>query len=390
MTRVEKRFVALLASVVVIQAVGFGFMHFFGERTAEPDGSGEPLLTQPDDLQFPPPLVEWHTIEGPSGELSVPRFPPNTQVTDFPMLDVPQHVPENGILPPTKRERTFSYSANSAGIRGSRDFTPEPPPGVFRIGVLGTGVTFGLGVDDDEVFTAQLQALLDDKPVAGKQFEVLNFGRPGMCVRDAKLTLEYWSSLFRCDLWIVLLGVNDSLPCFNVSLDEYSRSWQELLDHLATLGGPVVLTIEPVNTFYPWLHLYKTYDKAMRQLVGNRFPVIDLSSHLDCYEREDGLRLEVTGDTQQLVRYEQGTPHVEFAVEYHHPGPDSPSVPKALFDFLDGTQLRLRTFLTDVHLNEFGHQVVAGALYKVVDAVVSGRKPALTSRPECRVFEPED
>ena len=387
MTRTEKRFVSVLAAIVIVQGLGFGIARLMKD---DPDGAGASVpggMTpeQESEQQFPPPVLVPVSFGPPGNERTLMRFPANTSVTDFPMLDAPQHVPEDGVLPPTKRERTFSYSTNSAGFRGSRDFTPTPASGVFRIGVLGTGVTFGLGVNDDEVFTARLQALLDVDPHHSRTFEVLNFGRPGLCAREAVTFLRYWSSLFRCDLWIVMLGVNDALPCFKVPLRDYAISWQALLNELATLNSQVVVAIEPVNTFYPWLHLYEEYDRVMRQQVANRYPVIDLSSYLDGYERQGGLRLEVAEDRLRIMHYEGGTPHVEFDEEWQRPTLDEPSVPLSVFEYLDQSDLRLRTFITDVHLNEFGHQMVAQALYDVIDSVLHGKVPQVASCQECGV-----
>lgn len=390
MTRPERRFITILAVIVVGQGLAFGISKLLDHQEGEAGSRDLRRIStaESQNLQFPPPEMESVTFGPPGYASTILRFPANASVTDFPMLDVPQHVPEDGVLPPTRRERTFSYKTNSAGVRGTREFSPEPGEGVYRIGVLGTGVTFGLGVNDDEVLTARLQAQLDLKPHKDLKFEVLNFGRPGLCLLEATLYLKYWSSLFRCDLWVIMMGVNDSLPCFNVSLNMYAASWRSLLVHLDTLSSKVVVAIEPVNTFYPWLHLYKNFDRVMRRLVGTRYPLIDLSSYLDGYERESGLRLEVAGDKVQVVRYEGGTPHVEFETDKPASNATTPSVPTEVFEYLDGSDLELQTFITDVHLNESGHEAVARALYDVVGSILSGVAPHVPSCPDCRVVEP--
>lgn len=390
MNRTEKRFFSVLAAVVVLEGVVLGVGHFTREQPAASNSNNGPPLTREQELelQFPPPEVVSVQFGPPGQKKTIKRFPANASVTDFPMLDVPQHVPLNGILPPTRRERSYSYSTNSAGVRGSREYTPEPAEGVFRIGVIGTGVAFGLGVSDEEVFTARLESMLAENPHDRRKFEVLNFGLPGMCAKEAVNIISYWSSVFRCDLWLVMFGVNDSLPCYKVTLTTYAFYWKKLIAELRSLDGQVILAIEPLNTFYPWLHRYKRFDRLMRQLVGNSFRIIDFASYLDGFERQDGLRLEMGNGKLELARYDGGERHVEFEQAWEKPQGLEPWVPAEVFEFLDNSDLRLRTFLSDVHLNEYGHELLAIALYDVVGAVLKGEIPQVATCPECRVVEP--
>jgi hypothetical protein len=69
----------------------------------------------------------------------------------------------------------FTYSNNSLGFRGSREYGPKPA-GTRRILLLGDSFTYGLGVDDDQTFAAELEREL------GKRYlpaEVINAGNPG-------------------------------------------------------------------------------------------------------------------------------------------------------------------------------------------------------------------
>jgi lysophospholipase L1-like esterase len=68
------------------------------------------------------------------------------------------------------------YRVSSPGFRGSeiRAQTGRPPS---RIVVLGDSFAFGLGVDEDETFPAQLETLLAAS--AGQPVEILNLGVPG-------------------------------------------------------------------------------------------------------------------------------------------------------------------------------------------------------------------
>lgn len=69
----------------------------------------------------------------------------------------------------------FSYSNNSLGFRGSREFGPKKP-GDFRLLLLGDSFTYGLGVNDDQTFAFHLEQYLRQPSLAA---EVINAGCPG-------------------------------------------------------------------------------------------------------------------------------------------------------------------------------------------------------------------
>ena len=69
----------------------------------------------------------------------------------------------------------FSYSNNSLGFRGSREFGPKQP-GDFRILLLGDSFTYGLGVNDDQTFAFHLEQYLRQP---GLPAAVINAGCPG-------------------------------------------------------------------------------------------------------------------------------------------------------------------------------------------------------------------
>ncbi|MCX5892887.1 MAG: hypothetical protein NTW80_07950, partial [Deltaproteobacteria bacterium] len=69
----------------------------------------------------------------------------------------------------------FTYSNNSQGFRGSREYGPKPP-GDFRILLLGDSFTYGIGVNDDQTFAQHLEQYLRQHRLAA---EVINAGCPG-------------------------------------------------------------------------------------------------------------------------------------------------------------------------------------------------------------------
>lgn len=87
---------------------------------------------------------------------------------------------------------------NSAGFRGSRDYSLSKPADVIRIAVLGDSFVFGFGVRDEEAFPALLES-------SGKQREVLNLGVPGYGIDQIYLSYKEIAKQYRPD--IVLIGI---------------------------------------------------------------------------------------------------------------------------------------------------------------------------------------
>lgn len=69
----------------------------------------------------------------------------------------------------------FTYTNNSRGFRGSREYGPKPP-GQVRILLLGDSFTYGLGVNDGQTLGAELERYLRAQPLNA---EVINAGVPG-------------------------------------------------------------------------------------------------------------------------------------------------------------------------------------------------------------------
>ena len=89
------------------------------------------------------------------------------------------------------------YHANGQGLRATRDYAPEPPPGKVRVAAFGDSFTHSSDVPDDftwEVFLERLDPRL----------EVLNFGVPGYGPDQAHLRYRRDGVRFRPH--VVLLG----------------------------------------------------------------------------------------------------------------------------------------------------------------------------------------
>ena len=99
-----------------------------------------------------------------------------------------------------RRFRRYTVRINHAGIRADQEYT-EKSPGRSRLVCLGDSVTFGLGVEREQAYPAQLGLALDA--------EAINLGVPGYNTRQS---LETWRRRGRAlapDVVVLFLVVND-------------------------------------------------------------------------------------------------------------------------------------------------------------------------------------
>ncbi|MFH1466521.1 MAG: SGNH/GDSL hydrolase family protein [Pseudomonadota bacterium] len=306
-----------------------------------------------------PPLVQAEEIVG-GRTLRYMRFKPDQVYRDIEMPDFPFYV-GIGDPDPYRRKRYYGCTTNRHGFRGPRDWSPEKPPGTFRIACIGDGITFGEGVDDRLDFPYLLQDLLSETPGA-PVLEVLNLGTPCRLTDEGVPFLEIVAARFQVDFYFLILGVNDALPMFLRPLPMYREALDRLLGLAEAKGLACTVVRDPANTFFPEPARYAEYSRAFAEVLGERFPLVDLPALLDVRERWEGLRWEGNPDgLQRLVRYREGQPEV--LVEAHR-APDTPQRPIAreIYEYLDANPVSCATFITDCHLNEAGHRLAAAAL----------------------------
>jgi lysophospholipase L1-like esterase len=99
---------------------------------------------------------------------------------------------------------------NHFGFR-EREFDIPKPDGVYRVMVLGDSFTWGVGLAEEERYTAVAERLLEDA-FPGKKFEVLNFGSPGLSTVDEKDRLNKYIDQVDPDLVVVGFTLNDTQP----------------------------------------------------------------------------------------------------------------------------------------------------------------------------------
>jgi lysophospholipase L1-like esterase len=93
-------------------------------------------------------------------------------------------------------------TTNSRGFRGGETDIPKPQ-GRLRIVVIGDSVVFGMGVNDADTFSQQLEQRLRARH-AEREIDVVNLGVPGYATRQEVALLERNLAILKPD--IVLLG----------------------------------------------------------------------------------------------------------------------------------------------------------------------------------------
>ena len=326
------------------------------------------------------PLPHKISFEVDGQKLVTLGMKPGRKYPAIALPDFPQLVEFDGPLPPARRVLFYSCEVNDRGLRGERVYTYRSSADRYRVGVIGTGVTFGEGVEDHQTFCAVLQKRLRKAPLLKRRFEVINFGIPCMTTDYGLNAFLKHRRDYQVDFWVFALGVNDALPMFRRSIEQYRRDVRRLVQQIRRTGVKAVVLVEPVNTFYPWMNKYRRYRAVLEQEVKGKVDLLNMEAILDCHERARGLRLEVQGPVQKVVQYRDRVPRTLFQDRYRA-RPRQQFISPRIYLYLDTHLVWLRTFITDVHLNPFGHQVVAETLYGYLAAKLKGGKmPDLAPR----------
>jgi lysophospholipase L1-like esterase len=90
---------------------------------------------------------------------------------------------------------------NSLGFRGP-EISVETPPGRIRVLVLGDSMTYGVGVEYEETYSAVLESL-------DPRLQVINTGVPGYCGEQELLVLEEFIERLAPDVVLVAYFWND-------------------------------------------------------------------------------------------------------------------------------------------------------------------------------------
>ncbi len=258
------------------------------------------------------------------------------------------------------------------GFRGA-DFPPKTDKP--RIVALGNSCTFGWGVTEDSVYTADLQRML---PTA----DVLNCGTPGYSSFQGKILLDEIAPELQPDIALILFGWNDHWPAGQGITDKEQRfppQWaldiQNRLSSLATYKALRQLSIRLAGG--------KAEQSRMDQLSGaHRVPLSDFRDNLReiiSYCRKHGITpVLLIPPIASLSNYFPGKTVSAFH-DLHR------SYQKAIAAVGASENVRVidlqpafdtRTDLYDnaandaIHFNTAGHRIVAEQVAPVIDSAL--------------------
>jgi lysophospholipase L1-like esterase len=104
----------------------------------------------------------------------------------------------------------WRIALNEEGFR-SAPFSGAKKPGVLRVACIGDSWTFGMNVDQNQMYPARLEALLKANPPAGtRDVEVMNFGILGYTSFQGLQLLKTRVLDLHPDIVVIGFGMNDS------------------------------------------------------------------------------------------------------------------------------------------------------------------------------------
>lgn len=183
----------------------------------------------------------------------------------------------------------YTVTVNSLGFRGE-ERSAEKPDDVFRIIALGSYHTFGLGVNDDETYPAQLERMLNQG--TAKNVEVWNGGKLAGTAIIALAQMQNEILAYDPDLVILDYGFIDTLVLDDNVFPPAMRFPDSLPSKMFRMvAGPVMIALNDSvlwnNIFFnqfidkPRQDKLERFEETMRAVVevarSNDIPVIVLS-----------------------------------------------------------------------------------------------------------------
>ena len=158
----------------------------------------------------------------------------------------PGYVKEN-IYPCTKFSADIScisVATNSHGFRGD-EFQEQKHETDFRIFALGGSNTFGVAVEENEIWVTHLQQISNEK-IKNKKIEVINAGMHGATAESEYGLIKHKLSSFDPDLIIMYDGLNDSLEHNNIPAEKTIQNWKSVCELGKENNFGVIIIIQPI------------------------------------------------------------------------------------------------------------------------------------------------
>lgn len=292
------------------------------------------------------------------------------------------------------RDYTMLVSINSKGLR-NKEYTYDKPENTVRIAVFGDSFTFGEGVQNEETYTAQLEALFNSNNAKFNKWniEVINFGvgKTGTSHQYALYKKE--GVRYHADIVVLgFLGGND----FDDNKSGVFTIKDGALKHNPTAYSSIrkIQTVVYSIPFYRWLasnsHLVnfariaatRAYDRSrVKEYTANA--ISDTGAEFSAYQLTemlvDEFRAEVNSNSKYFVflnlpaknqkllnDYAAGEilpSFVKDTSELIRHAEASGSIVIDLVPIFSGIPIGQNYFEHDGHMNASGHRMIAEQLY---------------------------
>lgn len=267
-----------------------------------------------------------------------------------------------------------TINTNSAGMRGTREYSIEKADGIKRVLLLGDSFPFGYGVEDNEVVSAVLEDMMNGQANGSSIYQVLNLSVSGFGQAEELVTYHEAGRTYDADSIVFFYYDNDIGNNAVSGLYELSDDGGGA-ERTGSSYLPAVKTREMLYSIAPMRWLF-TYSAAWN-FVRNKLSYVVQKSLLrkQGLEKFDEQNPEAVELTSALLK--------QFVADVHHDGAEAiiviiPARPKITSNFpLTQTEVARmgvvlidgREFLTagdyyqrDSHWRPSGHRKVAKRL----------------------------
>jgi hypothetical protein len=168
----------------------------------------------------------------------------------------------------------FAYTNNSLGWRGRQEYR-EQKSTEYRILMLGDSFTYGIGVNDDQTFAAQVERDLQANHLS---VEVMNAGNPGTGTDYALKLFQTRGKKFRPDLTVLCFFCNDFEDNERAEYYNISKSGEVTAKPLTGNQGltkTVLFHLPGYNWLISWSQAANLVKQAAVNLLANRGPQVN-------------------------------------------------------------------------------------------------------------------
>ncbi|MCI0396171.1 MAG: GDSL-type esterase/lipase family protein [Chloroflexi bacterium] len=284
--------------------------------------------------------------------------------TDFDMqIEYPLH---GGLV-------RWRYTTNADGFRG-RAVSKEKGPTTYRILTLGGSATFGDGVDDDQTWSARLEAMLQTRH-PDRTIEVLNFGVPTATSAHSLSLLALRGVHYQPDLVIYYEGGNDIHCCLGYL--PFQTDYSHALEHYEGLSPWLISLPRPAYNSYAITVL----NYAWNQQIGNTAGNVKRENLERAGDRLLGLEAVLSNIvSMQAIAAANGADFILSTYHWYRPGETEARYNQALRQLATERNMYLvdqagliptedpAVHLDDVHFTVYGDELMATNYFDYIEA----------------------